>query len=176
MKKVIKRIFLILGILLFVVIAAGILLPIIYKDKIVSYAKTEANKMLNAKLDFDNDISLSLFKHFPDFSLGINHIRIINKAPFEGDTLVDIGSFSTTLDLMSVINGGKIVIKTISLEKPYINLQVLADGSSNWDIAIKSKDTLKKEGKDTTSKFKMSLQKYSISDGKIVYDDKANTF
>jgi hypothetical protein len=176
MKKFFKGFFLSLGILIVVLIAAGIILPIIYKDKIVAFAKAEANKRVNAKLDFDNNISLSLFKNFPDFSLGIDHIRIINKAPFEGDTLVDIASFQTTLDLISVIKGGKIEIKSITMDHPYINLRVLEDGRSNWDIAIKSKDSLKKEGQDTTSKFKLGLQKYSINRGTIVYDDKSNGF
>ncbi len=176
MKKFLKRFFIILGSLILLLIAAGIILPIVYKGRIVQYAKTEANKKLNAKLDFDNDISLSLFKHFPDFSLGVNKIIIINKAPFDGDTLVNIDGFSTTLDLMSVINGGKIKIKSITLDKPYIHLKVMADGTSNWDIAIKSKDTLKKQGQDTTSSFKMALQKYTINDGKIIYDDKSYNF
>ena len=176
MKKFIKRFFIYLGILILLLIAAAIILPVVYKDKIVQYAKTQANKSLNAKLDFDNDISLSLFKHFPDFSLGVNKIIIINKAPFEGDTLVNIGGFSTTLDLMSVIRGDKIKIKSITLDKPYIHLKVLPDGTSNWDIAIKSKETLKKQGEDTTSNFKMALQKYAINDGKIIYDDKSYNF
>src|SRR6185437_7853800 len=176
MKKFVKRFFIILGSLILLLVAAAIILPIIYKDRIVQYAKAQANKSLNARIDFDNDISLSLFKHFPDFSLGVNKIIIINKAPFDGDTLVDIGAFNTTLDLMSVIKGGKIKIKSIILDKPYIHLNVLADGTSNWDIAIKSKDTLKKEGQDTTSNFRMALQGYSINDGKIIYDDKSRNF
>jgi hypothetical protein len=176
MNKIIKTVLLVLGILVVLVIGAAIILPIIYKSKIVEYAKSEANKRMNAKLDFDNNISLSLFKSFPDFSLGVDHIRIINKAPFEGDTLVDIAGFKTTLDLMSVLRGGKIEVKSITLDKPYINLRVMEDGTSNWDIAIKNKDTLKKEGKDTTSNFKMSLKKYAINQGKIIYDDKSNGF
>src|SRR5437763_1664881 len=134
MRKFTKRFFLILGILLLLIISAAIIIPIIYKDKIVAYAKSEANKRLNAKLDFDNNISLSLFRHFPDFSLGVNQICIINKAPFDGDTLVDIPGFSATLDIMSIIRGEKIKVKSITLDHPFINLQVLADGRANWEI------------------------------------------
>ena len=176
MKKFAKVFLISLGILILLILAAAIILPVVYKGHIVQYAKTEANKSLNASLDFDNNISLSLFKNFPDFSLEVNKLIIINKVPFEGDTLVNIGSFSTTLDLMSVIRGDKIKIKSIILDRPYIHLKVLTDGTSNWDIAIKSKDTLKKEGKDTTSNFKMALQKYIINDGKIIYDDKSYNF
>src|SRR5438477_10642898 len=111
--KIVKRVFAILGILILVLLIAAVLLPIIFKGKIVEYAKTEANKHINARLDFDNNISLSLFRSFPDFSIGINKIVIINNKPFEGDTLISIPEFHATLDIMSVIKGEKIGVKTL---------------------------------------------------------------
>jgi hypothetical protein len=172
MGKVIKRILLIIGIFLLLVIAAAIILPIVYKDKIVQFAKDEANKHINARLDFDNNISLSLFRSFPDFSVGVNKLLIINKAPFEGDTLVDIGEFHATLDIMSVIKGEKMQVKDITLKKPNLHFIVLENGMSNWDIAIKSKEEAAKQGTDTTSKFKLGLKHYEIDNGNIIYDDR----
>ena len=62
--KLIKRIITGFVILIVLLLAAVIVLPIVYKTKIVEYVKAEANRNLNAHLDFNPDISLSLFKTF----------------------------------------------------------------------------------------------------------------
>ena len=55
MKKILK----ITGITLLVLIVALIALPFLFKDKLVKMAKEEANKNLNAKVDFGNfDLSI----------------------------------------------------------------------------------------------------------------------
>ncbi|HET6990337.1 MAG TPA: membrane assembly protein AsmA, partial [Bacteroidia bacterium] len=74
------------------------------------------------------------------------------------------------LDLMSVISGDQYKINSISLEKPRILARVLANGKANWDIVVASPPT-----KDATpteaTKFKLSLKKFVINNGHIVYDD-----
>jgi hypothetical protein len=51
--------------------------------------KEEANKSLNAKVDF-GDFYLTLFSSFPDFRFKIQNVSVINVEPFAGDTLVYI--------------------------------------------------------------------------------------
>ena len=172
MKKFFKRFLIGFGIFIVLLLAAAIILPIIYKDKILNFAKSEVNKQINAKVDFSNDISVTIFSSFPDFTLGVKDVKVINKAPFDGDTLVNIGELKTTIDIMSVIKGGKMTIKSFTLDKPYIHLMVNHDGVANWDITIKNKDSVAKTGADTTSNFKMALKHYGISNGTIIYDDK----
>ena len=58
-----------------------------FKGKIVEMVKEETNAMLNAKVDF-GDFDLSLIASFPSFTFEINDVSVINKAPFDGDTLV----------------------------------------------------------------------------------------
>src|SRR5438045_3323780 len=106
MKKAIKWTAIIFGIILLVLIIA----PFLFKDKIISKIKTEANKNLNAKFDF-GDFSLSLIRHFPNLSVGIERLSIINVAPFEGDTLIYAGNLGLTIDIMSVISGSEIKIR-----------------------------------------------------------------
>jgi hypothetical protein len=157
-------------------VGAAIVLPVIYKDKIVEYVKKEANKRISAKLDFNNDVSLSLFKSFPDFSVGIKDLLIVNNAPFAGDTLIAARNLNLTLDIMSVIQGKKIQVKSFTLDYPNMHLVVDTSGKSNWDIAIQSNEDLQKEGKDTTSNFKMALNNYALYSGKLVYEDKGVGF
>ena len=168
MKKVIKWIGIIFGILLLILI----LVPFLFKDKIISKIKTEANNSLNAKIDFGK-FNLSLIRSFPNLSIDIEKLSIINIAPFEGDTLIYSGSLNLTVDIMSVISGSEIKIKKVILTDPVMYFLVNKDGKANWDItkpSVASKD----DGKP--SAFKATLNKYSISNGRILYDDKTMPF
>ena len=168
-----KKIFIGLGIFIFVLIAAIIALPIIYKGKIVELVKKEANKGLNANINFDNNIQIGIFRTFPNLNLGIQKLLIVNKAPFQNDTLANIGDLSITLDIMSIFKGDKIRIKAIKVDQAKFYFHVLANGKANWDITIP--DTAKKLVKptDTISAFKISLKKYSIKNSSLVYNDES---
>ena len=168
MKKVIKWIGIIFGILLLILI----LIPFLFKDKIISKVKTEANNSINAKIDFGN-FNLSLLRSFPNLSIDIEKLSIINMAPFEGDTLIYAGDLNLTVDIMSVISGSEIKIKKINLTDPVMYFLVNKDGKANWDITKPSVSS-KEDGKP--SAFKATLNKYAISNGRIVYDDKTMPF
>jgi uncharacterized protein involved in outer membrane biogenesis len=45
-------------------LGALIAAPFLFKDKIVALVKEQANENINAKVNFDNDIELSLIKNF----------------------------------------------------------------------------------------------------------------
>lgn len=157
-----------------VILVLLLIAPFLFKGKIVSLLKVEANKSLNATLNFNDDISISLIRSFPKLSIGIEHLSIIGKDSFNGDTLVYLPIFKANLDLMSVINGDKIDINSISLTKPYINLIVLENGKANWDIT--KADTSQVLQDTTPSKFNLALKQLEIKDGYLSYDDRSLTF
>ena len=164
-----KKLFKWIGILILILFILAVSLPYLFKDKIVSKVKEEANKNLNAKVNF-GDFDLSLIRNFPNFSMRIDDMSIINLNPFAGDTLVYSKMLSVTIDLMSVIGGGEIKIKSVSLDSPVMNFLVTKEGKPNWDIMKETSGTDKKAS--GPSSFKARLQKYSVKDGRIVYDDK----
>ena len=168
-----KKIFIGLGIFIFVLIAAIVAIPIIYKGKIVELVKKEANKGLNATVNFDNNIQIGIFKTFPNLSIGIQKLLIVNKSPFQNDTLANIGEMAITLDIMSILKGDKIKIKAIKLDQAKLYFHVLANGKANWDITMP--DSVKKGAApaDTGSSFKISLQKYSIKNSSLEYNDES---
>lgn len=176
MGKTIKYIFVTLGILIVLLVGAAVIIPFVFKDKIIEFAKAQANKSINAQVDFDNDISISILRSFPNLSVGVNNLKVINKAPFAGDTLAYIPELRATLDIMSVINGDKMDVKSFYLGQPKINLMVNDSGIANWDITFPDKDSLAAEGKDTTSNFRMGLHRYELADATIVYDDRTMPF
>ncbi len=173
-----KKVFYVIGGLLLLLIAAVFITPILFKGKIVELVKKTANENVNAKINFDNDITLSLISNFPDFTLGIKELSVVGINEFEGDTLVYLKEFSATLDIMSVINGEQIKIRKVLLDGPYINAIVTKDGKANWDIAKPSTDTTTEKPADTTaSKFNIALKKFEIKNAEIKYNDnKGGTF
>src|SRR5512135_768625 len=98
MKKLLK----ILGIAILVLLVLVALLPVVFKGKIMNIAKEQMNKNLNAKADFGK-LSLSLFRSFPNVSVGLKDMYVAGIGEFEGDTLVSIKSVNIVLDLISAI-------------------------------------------------------------------------
>jgi vacuolar-type H+-ATPase subunit H len=164
-----KKILIVAGILLVLIVGAAVLLPIIYKDKIVALVKEEVNKNINAKVDF-GDFDLTILSSFPDFTIKIDQLSVIGIAPFEGDTLTSAKQLALTVDIMSVIKGSQIDIESIELNQAFINLIVLKDGRANWDIA-KADSSKSAEEPAAPSKFNVALKSYEINESRISYDD-----
>ncbi len=168
-----KKLLLVLSIVLFLIVLAAALIPFLFKDKIFTMVKETANKELNAIVNFNNDISLSIFSHFPDLTLTVKDISVSGINEFEGDTLAAIPAFSATIDLMSILKGEKIQVERIYLESPRIKAIVLANGKANWDIAKASDDSTSSENPDTaTTAFQIGLKELTITNAYIFYDDK----
>jgi hypothetical protein len=153
---------------LFLIIIA-ILLPILFKSQIVNYIKAEANKNLNATLDFDtDDVELSFLSTFPNFTLSVPNLSLEGKDEFKGLKLADIKKLTVKFNLWSVMGGDQYEVKEIHLDQPKIYVKVTEDGKANYDIAIP--DSTKKEPEEPST-FKLALKKYTIKDGMFVYDD-----
>lgn len=168
-KSLFKRILKWTGITFLLLIILIIAAPFIFKDKIIALVKEEANKNLNAKVDF-GEFDLTLISTFPDFHFVINNVSVIGVNEFEGDTLAFISQLSTNINLKSVIAGDKYQVNSLVIDKARILGKVLNNGKANWDIAKPSADTTAAAPSEPT-KFALKLKKLKISDTYIVYDD-----
>lgn len=167
-----KKLLLIFLILLGVLIGGILAVPVFFKGKIVKAIQGAVNEELTATVSFDEDIHLSLIRNFPNLSLGIDEIEVVNHGDFEGDTLLRMKKFRATLDIMSVIKGDEIRIRSIKLEEPIIHAHILSDGKANWDITKPSTDTTSEAPTEEESgDFKISLKNYEIKDADILYND-----
>ncbi|MDP1728039.1 MAG: AsmA-like C-terminal region-containing protein [Bacteroidota bacterium] len=160
-----------LFIILFLIVAL-LATPFLFKGKIISLVKEQGNKQLNAVLNFDENIDLSLIKSFPDFSLGIHKLSISGINEFEQDTLFSANSISLTLDLLSVISGNQIRVRSVVIDQPRIYAIVLANGKANWDIVKTDSGAAAASADATPSKFNIKLKKLMINDAYLVYDDR----
>ncbi|MBQ7822811.1 MAG: AsmA family protein [Bacteroidaceae bacterium] len=167
MKKVVKISAAVIGIF----IALLLVLPFVFKDKIIGIVKEEANKMLNAKLEFE-DLDISFFSHFPKASIELENLSLSGTDDFEGDTLVSAKEIAVAVDISSLFNDKGFEISYIDLKKPSIKAVKLKDGKVNWDI-MKPTDASDeiKEDEERSSSFSMKLNNVTIQDGTIAYYD-----
>jgi uncharacterized protein involved in outer membrane biogenesis len=129
-----KKIFISLLVIVLLVLFTPAIAVLFFKGAIIEKGKKEINKMLNAHVNFNNDIGISVWKNFPNISVRINQLELIGIDSFEMDTLIKADEISLTINLMSVIKGSVIKIKSVNLEHASINAIVLQSGRTNWDI------------------------------------------
>lgn len=165
MKKFLK----ITGIVVLLLLLVLILAPFLFQDKIEQKLKSTINDQVNAKVEWSN-LSLSLITNFPDAELGLENLSIINRAPFEGDTLFYAKNFNLEMGLLQILNPDEISIDRIYINEAAINVKINKEGVANYDIQ-KPSTTKPSDTSKTESNFKLELQSYEISDSKIVYQD-----
>ncbi|KAA3440428.1 AsmA family protein [Rufibacter hautae] len=165
-----RKVFIGLAVFIVVLLAAAALIPIFFKDKIKERLDKEIAKSINARVLYEtNNVSLSLFRTFPDLGLSVKELTIVGKDSFQRDTLAYLPDFNLGLDLMSVISGDQIEINSVQMDEPRLKLLVLKSGKANWDIFIPD-SAATPEAQDTTD-FKMGIEEWKINNGQIVYQD-----
>ncbi|MCB0565549.1 MAG: hypothetical protein KDD01_14350 [Phaeodactylibacter sp.] len=172
--KIVKRLFLALLVLIFLLVGSAIALPFLFKDKLTALAKEEINRNVQATVDFKG-VDLSLLRSFPNFTLELQDYSVSGINEFEGIQLAAGKNLAFTLDLMSVISSTRPVeILSVRLEEPIIHVLVLQDGRANYDIALPADETAEASGAEADySNVLIQLQEYSINNGQLIYDDRS---
>jgi len=168
--KIVKRLLIAFGALIILLIGAAVAIPYFYKSEILDLVKVEINKNLRAEVAFD-DINLTLLRTFPDMGVSLDNFSVTGVDTFQGLNLFKAKNMALSLDLMSVIKGGgEVQVNEISLDAPDINVLILQDGLANYDIAIPTEEQVD-TAETTYTGFALELDKYSITNGRLVYDD-----
>ncbi len=170
--KIVKRILIVFGIVLVLLVAAAIIIPIVFKDDIKAALDKEIAKTVNADVIFDVDnFSLTVFKNFPNVTVQIKELGVFNRAPFEDVPLFVMQEFNVEMNIKDILFGDELRVKGISLVDPQITIKVLKDGRANYDITYPSTDTASTA--PDTSKFSFGIDHWEIINGRVVYDDKS---
>ncbi|WP_310555584.1 AsmA-like C-terminal region-containing protein [Flavobacterium sp.] len=164
-----KKIFIGIGVFFAVLIAALFAIPIFFKDQIKAKIEQSINENVDAKVTFA-DADLSLFKNFPQANVGIEKLIIINKAPFEGDTLVAFEELDLQMSIKELFKGDgeAMTLQAISVKNGKANILFDKNGVGNFDIALK--DNSKIDPKESKP-FAMNIQNYSLENFKFKYYD-----
>ena len=163
-----KKFILSFAIFIVLLLASAIFLPYLFKDKIIQTVKVEANKSLKAQLDFNNNISINIFKSFPNLNLGFKDVLIVYpEGTFLNDTFIAADKIEVSMDLMKFYKEQRYVVKTINLIWPKLNLEFKNDSTFSWDIVKPSTEV-----EDTSTKpYNLEIESFKISEGDFVYND-----
>ena len=151
-----------------VLIGTMLLIPILFKGKIIDKIKSEANQSVNAKIDFGK-VDLSLLRSFPKLSIQITNFEISGINQFEGQKLATVKSLAMTTNLSSLWNSGKMEINKIVIHQPEIVLISDSLGNVNWDIA---KENMQETAESSNKSIQIDLEKIELNKASLVYLDK----
>jgi hypothetical protein len=166
-----KKVAIIAGIAIGVIIIAMILIPIIFKPQIVKMVKDQANKNLNATVNF-GDVGLSLFSHFPNATITLEDLTIVNREPFAGDTLLSLEKFEGTANLAALMFSKKVDLVSLQLIDPKILLLKNEAGQTNWDIMPPTTQTAT-PAPSSSGNMNLGIRSYKIQNGQLTYLDNA---
>jgi hypothetical protein len=172
MERPTRRILVVVGALLAVIVLLVAVLPLLFGGRIADRVKTEANRSIDARLDW-SAASLGLIRSFPNLTLSLDDVSIVGVGRFDGDTLAAIRRLHVALDLPSAVRsalGGSapIVVRAVELDRPRAALVVLEDGTANWDIARDSAPQ-----PDGSRPLAITLRRLAIDRGVVTFDNRA---
>nr|WP_287936580.1 AsmA-like C-terminal region-containing protein [Algoriphagus sp.] len=169
MKKIV---FVVFGVLI-LLLGAVLAIPVLFKDKILARIQQEINQSLQAKVYFDPDqISLSLFRHFPKVSAGLGGFGVVGIDQFEKDTLIHGERLDLAFNLKSVLFDEYPTLSGLYFEGGDLYIKVLEDGSANYDIAKPSEAS----SEESSSQFKIEIEEIQVSGLNLIYDDRSLQF
>lgn len=138
-----------------IIIILGLTATYFFQDKIINLTFNEINKHLATKIEIDPKVNLSIFDKFPEISIEIKNVRVLEAIPGSKDNLATLKNLYFTFDAFDFIQG-KYVINKIYAESGSITIKINEEGYPNYNI-LKA---------DTTSESNISfnLEKIIIQD------------
>ena len=164
-----KKILKIVGILFLLIIVSLFAVPYFFSDQIKNKIEAAINEKVDAKISFA-DAKISLFKNFPNATVTLDKLLIVNKAPFLGDTLVSIGELNLKMSVKELLKDKTEIMQIdgISSKNGIVNILFNKDGIGNFDIALKDKSP----EKDTKSEpFSLKVNNYMVENYRFKYFD-----
>lgn len=171
MNRTVKKTMKIAGITLGVILLLLLILPFAFQGKLAKLVKEEGNKMLNAQFDF-RTLNISLLRNFPSASVSLEDFWLKGTGPFENDTLIQAGELTAAVNLFSLFGDGGYDISRIIVKDTRVHAIVLEDGCPNWDVMKPSPDAETPEDETAQETFRIKLQKLSVDNLSVVYDDR----
>ena len=171
--KLLKRVIIILLVFFVLVIGALLAVPFIFKDELVDVVKEQINNNINATADFA-DVDISVLKSFPHMTMGLQEFTLTGKDEFDGLKLVEAQEAAVTVNIKSLLGENTpLEIRQVALNEPKVHVLVREDGLANYDIALPSETETPAETSSAAAALEIALRSYSVSQGNIIYDDRA---
>lgn len=170
-----KKILRIIGVVIVLILAVLIAAPFFLEAKIGDLIKNNVDNNVNATLDF-SEADLSLIGSFPNAEVSLKEVSLVNKAPFEGDTLFASKELSLKMGIGELFKGAgeSIGIKSLIVDGALLQMTIDKEENASFDIAKASETPAATTSEDTaTDGFSFDMQSYEITNARIIYDDRS---
>jgi len=136
-----KKVFITMFTIIVLLIVALMVIPVFFKSDILKLIEEQSAKYIRPKLEI-GDVSLSMFKSFPDLNVTLKEVKLSESANGQqSDTLMQIPRFEASVNLKSLIVGNEIVINNVLLKDARFMPRIDTTGKANWDIMLPSDTT-----------------------------------
>jgi len=163
--KIVKRIGLVL-LGLFLLLSAAIFIVLrFYEDEIGTYAVRKLKSQVKTQFDVA-DVSLAFWKTFPNASVELNDV-FVQELGERKDTLLFAKALFLKFNLWDVVRG-KYSVDKVEVTSGILRLEIDEAGQNNWEVWS--------EAPSDTSNFEIALEEISLTDTRVIYDDKPNRF
>ncbi|MEO6168449.1 MAG: hypothetical protein ABIO46_09430, partial [Chitinophagales bacterium] len=171
-KKTILNILKVSVIVLLILLAAGMLVGVVFGDKIKELAVKELNKRLATEVLVKGDIEFSVLSNFPSASITFNEVELKEALP-EKNSLLTCEKISLLFNVWDIF-GSNYAMKEIIAENGKLHLRINEDGKSNYNIFKPSTNT-STTSKTSTNEFSMKIAEATLFNILIQYDDERSS-
>jgi len=168
MKKLLKWLLAVVGIVVVLLVIATVVLPMVvdpndYREEI----SAAISKKTGRELSIDGEIKWSVF---PSIGLEINDVKLGNRDGFGDQPMLDIGEAGISVKFLPLLKR-QVEVGEVSMSDVSIHLSRKADGENNWqDISARASDTSAAPGSGRgVDSFKVSG--IEITNAKVTLDD-----
>ncbi len=174
MKKPIKYTLISLGSLLAVLTISIVVVCnfLFSKEQLTKISKDFAQRYVTCETQI-GDVELTFFSSFPNLSLCLNDVAIINPMPgAQSDTLLGVHRLYATIDVMAFLKENRVNVTGFSLVESQANVFISEDSIANYDVfnfAADDSTTV-----EDTASSSLSLERIRLRD--VVVEDLSATF
>ena len=159
--KFLKRLLLISGMVIIVLILGIMIISICFSNQIKQAAIDALNRQLTTKVIVNGPIDFSLLAHFPNASVNFNKVTIEESLP-EKKSFVQAEEISMLFSIWSIFSHSY-EIKKIVIENGSVDIHIDSDGNANYAIF--------KSSGSSPSNFHLQIENALLNNLDVNYDD-----
>ena len=171
-----KKLFLILGALVVLMVAAVIAAPfLIPTETIKSQLAAQVESATGRKLTVDGDLDLSLI---PNVAVQMSDVHFANAPGSDVSDMVSLDELKVVLQVMPLLSGAVEVSEFVLIE-PNIHLEVDAEGNPNWEMQgagggdAEAAETTSEEADGSLPISELKLGDIRLENGRLTFVDHA---
>ncbi len=162
--KWIVRIF---GVLVLIVVVAGVSLVMLPADRIARIAGDQLRKITGRDVTISGDVSMTLW---PELGISAGKLEVGNASWAKDGAMLTTSNAAIGVDAMALLRG-EIRITNIEAQSPTIRLEQRRDGRASWQFSDSTGEAvIETETSPARAARPVTIQKLKITDATLIYD------